>query len=263
MKRSTRMTLLMTLGALPMLLIVSAGRALGVQDEDPIESTRATLDKLVEIRQLIAKKRYGWKDDEQTLRDRIELVKSQIASYEQRIEESEASIQDAQKKKAELEAESQELETASQAFLESIVGFEAQTKDLLQRLPEPIAQKVRQLSQQLPEDPAQTEISISRRFQNVIGILNEVNGFNAELTPASEIRTLRDGSRASVSVLYFGLGQAYYVTTKADAAGIGTATADGWAWSYADESAPEIDLAMKIFRGEKPAAYVKLPVRIK
>jgi len=110
------------------------------------------------------------------------------------------------------------------------------TKRLLERLPDPVRERVKPLSQRFPEDPADTKLSLGERFQNVIGVLNEVNKFNGEVSVTSEVRALANGSSAEVTALYLGIGQAYYVNASGDAAGIGTASADGWVWTPADEA---------------------------
>jgi hypothetical protein len=58
--------------------------------------------------------------------------------------------------------------------------------------------------------------------------LNEVNKFNREITVSSEVLTLSGGASAEVTALYVGIGKAYYVSRNGSAAGIGTASPDGW-----------------------------------
>ena len=46
------------------------------------------------------------------------------------------------------------------------------------------------LAQRLPQNSADTKIGLPERFQNVIGILNELGKANGEVTVATEIRTM-------------------------------------------------------------------------
>jgi hypothetical protein len=119
------------------------------------------------------------------------------------------------------------------------------------------------LSQRMPDDPANTEVSLSERFQNVIGILNEVNKFNRDITVTNELRELPGGSMAEVTVVYLGLGQAYYVTSGGDGAGVGRPAADGWEWTAANHLAPEIFRTVEILKNAQPPAFVPLPVEIR
>ena len=53
----------------------------------------------------------------------------------------------------------------------------------------------------------------------------------------SEVRSFRDGNTAEVTALYLGIGQGYYVSASGTVAGVGTATADGWVWTPANDRA--------------------------
>ena len=59
-------------------------------------------------------------------------------------------------------------------------------------------------------------MTIAERYQNVVGVLNEVNKFNQDIHVVSELMELPDqpSVKAQVRAIYFGLGQAYYVTPK-------------------------------------------------
>src|SRR5258706_16281119 len=96
-------------------------------------------------------------------------------------------------------------------------------------LPEPIQTKLQLLYQRIPENTGKTRVSAAERFQNVIGILNEVNTTNSDLTKSFEVHTLADGKPSEVRALYVGLTQAFYVSAGGEA-GIGRPTADGWKW---------------------------------
>jgi hypothetical protein len=114
----------------------------------------------------------------------------------------------------------------------------------------------------MPEDPEESKLSLGERFQNIIGILNEVTKFNREITVRSEVRTLPDGSSAEVTAMYVGIGQAYYVNAAGDIAGVGTASAEGWIWTPTNEAAAKIMDAIAILNNEKVADFVQLPVTI-
>jgi hypothetical protein len=96
----------------------------------------------------------------------------------------------------------------------------------------------------------------------VIGVLNAINKFNADITLTNEVRAMPDGSSAEVKALYLGLGQAYYVTPNGQSAGVGRPTAEGWEWVPANELSVEIARAIAIFQNEEKPAYVPLTVTI-
>jgi hypothetical protein len=129
-------------------------------------------------------------------------------------------------------------------------------------MPDRVREHVVPLSQRLPDDPDNAKESLSQRFQNVVGILNELNKANREVIVASEVRTLADGTSAEVAALYVGVGQAYYATVNGTDAGTGTPGPDGWKWAPANDAAAAITAAIAILRNEQVAGFERLPVRI-
>ena len=230
---------------------------------EQIESARATVARWVETQQIISREREEWQVGRDVLEQRISLLEREIATIEEGLAEVRASTGETDRKKAELLAEERTLAEAGAVPEESIAAFESRTKELMSTLPEPLRDRVALLSQRLPADPARTELSLSQRFQNVIGILNEVNKFNRDLTVENEVLELPDGTRAEVRSLYVGLGQAYYVTADGGAAGIGHAAGGAWKWQPANELAPEITRAIAILQNEAVPDYVPLPVDLR
>jgi hypothetical protein len=223
---------------------------------------RDTLEKWIETQRLISMEKQDWRTGRELLEERTELVQREIASFREKTAQATNDIGEADLKLAEMKAENDELKTATEGLEAAIVGLEARVQDLLARSPEPIRQRVKPLSQRIPKNPAETETGMPERFQNVIGILNEMNKFCREITEASEVRDLPDGSSAEVSVLYLGLGQAYYCNLNGGVAGVGRPAEEGWAWEPLNPLAPSMAEVLAVHRNEKPAVYVPLPVEI-
>jgi len=242
--------------------LLSLGTVSGDQVIGGVDETRAALEQWVETRRLISQEKRDWALGREMLNERIALVKREIASLRTKIDDAESSIAEADKKRVELMDENERLKEASAALDGTVTALEQRTRDLLRRLPDPIRERVKPLSQRLPEDPDDTKLSLAERFQNIVGILNEVNKFNREMTVTSEVRTLPDGSSAEVTAMYVGIGQGYYVGANESVAGIGTASDTAWVWRPANEAAPEIARAIAILKSEKVADFVRLPVRI-
>jgi hypothetical protein len=229
-----------------------------------LESARTALEKTVETRRILSKERRDWKVGKELLDQRIALVGRENEALRERIVGAEASISEADKSKLELVEANDRLKAAAAGLAEGIVAVEARTRALLARLPGMLRDRVKPLSQRIP-DPAATEptkLSLSERFQNVVGILNEVNKFQREITMASEVRELSDGTSVAVTALYVGIGQGYYVNEKGTIAGIGTSTAEGWQWRPANDAAPAIARTIAILENKEAASFVPLPIRI-
>ena len=242
----------------------SASDAASVSSSAPpsVDEVRSTLERYVETRRIISSERLEFARSKQALLDRIDLVEREIDSFRQRIAETEGNLATADEKKAELVAENEALKTASGSLAGMIASLEARTIALLPRLPDPIRTRVKPLSQRLPEDPTNTKLSLGDRFVNVIGILNEINKFNNEITTASEVRSLPDGSSVEVTAVYLGIGQGYYVNSDATLAGVGAADATEWKWTSENEAAPAIAKVVAIIKNESPAAFVRVPMKV-
>jgi hypothetical protein len=229
---------------------------------EAVAATRTTIEKYVETRGLVSKETRDWAVGKEALTARMDIVRREIESLQKRIADAEKTIADADRDRAELLAENERRKTVAEQLTAQVVTMEARVLKLLPRLPEPLRTRVKPLSQRLPVAGEENKQSVGERWQNVIGILNEVDKWNREITVTSEVRTLTDGSRVEVTVLYIGIGQAYYAGGNGKVAGIGSATASGWDWRQANELAGDIERAIKIYKSEDVAAFVRLPVQI-
>ncbi len=245
---------------LSVISLPSSGNATEPQNVDGV---RAGLEKWVETRKVISQEQRDWKLGQEMLNERVDLVQREVDSLKSKISEAQQSISDADKKRAGLITENDKLKEAAAGLAESMVALEIRTRTLLKNLPDPIRERVKPLSQRLPENTGETKLSFSERFQNIVGILNEINKFNREVTMTSEVRTLPDGSSAEVTALYVGVGQAYYVSGDGKHAGTGTSSTDGWVWTPDNRIAPQVAEAIAILKNEQVAAFVQLPVEIR
>jgi len=233
------------------------------ENAEKLAGTRDTLAKWVETQQIISREREDWQVGKDVLEQRIALIRGEIDGLEGRIAEIDGGLGDTDRRRRELDAENAALREASASLAAGIGGLEAKTLRLIGRLPEPIRSRVKPLSQRIPTDPGSTEPSLSQRFQNVVGVLNEVNKFQRDITVTSELRSLEDGRTVEVTALYVGLGQGYYVTPDGAAAGYGGPGPEGWEWFPANELAAQVAHAIAILQNEQVPAFVPLPVEIR
>ncbi len=228
-----------------------------------LDGARALLEKWVETRRVLSAERRDWALGKEVLEDRIAIVTRELESLRARIAEADRSIGESDRKRDELVAENAAMTAASTSLAETIAGFEKRAVELLARVPDPIRERVRPFSQQIPEPGKDSPLSLGRRFQNLIGVLAELDKFQRDVTVASEIRTLADGARAEVAAVYLGLGRAFYVTANGETAGVGGSSASGWTWGPANQAAAAVRRAIAILKGEQPAAFVPLPVQVR
>lgn len=254
-----------------------------------IQSTRQSLEKWIEIRRLISEEKKDLALSKEMLNERIQLVRKEIESLRERISNTEDNIAETDQKRAEMIQDNERLKQASRVLAEKLSGFEMRIHALLPKLPNPIRDRIQPLSQRLPkptdwindatEEAAGevadstssqmdgggdvSQLTLSERFQNVVGILNEIDKFNQNLVTASEVHEMPDRSSLEVTAFYVGIGQGYYINPQAAAAGVGTVSGGKWIWMPVPEAATKIEEAVAIFQNEKKASFVRLPVEIK
>jgi chromosome segregation ATPase len=230
---------------------------------ESMDATRGTLARWMETQQIISKEKRNWQMGKEVLEQRIALIENEIADLTRKNDETQQGIDSADDKRREMESESQALKAAAASLEEFIGSAESTTLDLLARLPRPLVTKVKPLRDQIANDQRKSESSLSERYQNVIGILNEINKFNRNILVTSEVQSLADGSQAEVQAVYIGLGQGYYVTPDGLAAAVGHSGPDGWEWTPANNLAGVIAQTVQILQNESVPSYVSLPVEIR
>jgi len=233
------------------------------QNRARISDTRDLVEKWIQTERIIAQEKNNWRVGKKMLGERIELLQREIESLQGRISEAKQSIAGADQKRGELTQANKKLETASDALGAVVRRLELHTRKLLRRLPDPARERVKLLSQRIPDDTADSKMSLGERFQNIVGILNDVNKFNRQITVTREVRTLSGDTKAEVTSLYIGISKGYYVTANGNAAGIGEAGPEGWNWIRSDDSAAAIARAIAILQNAEVAGYVPLPVHLK
>ena len=228
-----------------------------------LDETRLTLNKWIETQQIISKERNDWQQGKEILQGRIELVGKEVGVLKDRIAQSELAVAESNKKRDELVADLDQLKAVTTQLSDAVTTMEGQVRQLAKLMPEPVNTKLLPLMQRIPADPTNTRVSTAERFQNVLGILNELNKANSEISVSYEIRTLADGSSSEVQVFYVGLAQAYYISPRG-LAGIGHPTADGWKWESASAATSnQIMQALEIIQGKQTPSFVPLPISIK
>lgn len=244
------------------LLAVAGARAEEAGSPKSVDAARSTLEKWVETQSIISREKKDWLQGKEILQSRIEAVRKEIAQIEERLKQTRADKGEADKVGAGLAAERQTISDVTDALSGHIAELEAKVKVLYRTLPESLREKLQPLYQRMPEDAAHARVTLAERFQNVLGILNEMNRLNSEVTVASEIRPLSDGKPSEVKTIYVGLGQAYFVSARGEA-GVGRPSADGWTWQKDDGIARDINLVLEILQSKSSPQFVPLPVDIR
>ncbi len=228
-----------------------------------MDETRALLQQWSATERMISSERTEWETGKAMLQGRIQLLKASIEETEKKIAEAKSKLEDAKKRSAEAEAEKAQIRQATEALLQVVPELEKGVKDLFQRAPGMIQEKVRVLHDRIPKEGADLKnITAAERFQNVLGILNELNKANNEINSIPEIHDLGGGKKAEVKVVYVGLGQGYFVNSNGDIGGLGLPSAEGWKWTPDPSIAPRMRELIEVMKKAVAPKLVELPAEI-
>lgn len=230
--------------------------------QDQIADTRSALQKWVETRQMTSKLRADWTADKELLLESIKMFEREIKNLDEQM----AKVGTGNDQVAKERAEQEKLEVQYKATLEKvkalILDLERKTLAMAKTFPPPLAEKLDQFTKRIPENPAESKLTVGQRLQPLVAILTEADKFNSAIAVASELRKNEAGNVVQVRTMYLGLAQAYFTDKEGKFAGVGTPAADGWKWTNDSSLAPVITKAIAVYENAQPAAFVSLPAKI-
>lgn len=254
----------MNLNTLHATLLFAAVACQTTSAQTQIDEARNILKEYVETRQIISEERSNWKTEKAILTDTVSLLSNELERIEAEIANLEDSATAADEERQTLADQRDELKAGSDAVIGNIGELETQLKAIVQRLPEPLTDTIQPLVRRLPDNPAETKLSLGERVQNVVGILSQADKFNTTMTLTSETQELDNGKLVQVSTLYWGSAIAYFVDDSGDYAGFGIPSEGGWEWTQLDDAGPEIRELLSVYDGSADTIkFVKVPARIK
>jgi hypothetical protein len=242
-------------------LLAAPAAAADAPPEAGPDAVRESLAKWVETRELIFKERSEWEQGREVLRSRIQLANREIADLERKLQEARAAASETRGKQAEIHSETVRFDDLTGRLGTEVERLEGEIRKLQPGLPPFVQERIDPLFRRIPEAGKPAKSSVAERFQNVLGILNEIHKSNSEITVATEVRALSDGKPSEVRTVYVGLGQAYYLSARGEA-GVGRPGEAGWVWQPANELAGNILQVLDILQAKGKPAFIPLPVQI-
>lgn len=239
------------------LLLVSSA---GVSGQNNIVSeSQDRLKKWVETRQLISEESASWKEEKDVLQQSIDLFKAESAKLQKEIDDTQSEESRYSEEFAQQEKLNESLKKALSDLGAQVAGIERRITGFKASLPAPLQEKLNPFLNRIPEDPAQTKLSVPERVQTVVGILSEIDKFQSAITVVGELRKNAAGSEIQVQTLYLGMAQAWFVNAKGDFAGFGKPGAEGWIWKIDTSMAEKITRLIGMYENTIPAEFVATP----
>lgn len=233
------------------------------QDGTEVEKTLSVLQEWVQVEKSIAEERNDWAADKDSLQKTIDLLKQEIKDLEAEIASSREDVSAAEARRTDLSERNELLQGIEGNVAEFLGNLENSFRAVYARLPEPLKQELLPAYNALPEDSADTNLSIAQRIQPIVAMLTMIQKYNNAVDLASGFREFGNGETVQTDVIYFGLGAAYYVDGANANAGYAVLGDDGWEWKDDPNIAMAVRTLVDIYRGNKQAAYVDLPIEVK
>ena len=230
--------------------------------EPPVAASRAAVEKWIEARQLVSKVKSDWQTDKETLEQSVLLFERELKSVAEQMSKTDTNNVQVAKERAEAEQLKKVSEESLEKARQFAAGFEGEVKKLVPRLPAPLQEILKPLLNRIPTDP-NSRATAAERLQTLVGILNEVDKFNNSVSVFNEKQRNQQGDEVAVETVYVGLGAAYFVNETGDFAGAGSPGASGWEWAAHPELASSVREVLRIYRNERPAKFIPLPVTIR
>ncbi|MCC6232259.1 MAG: DUF3450 family protein [Verrucomicrobiales bacterium] len=247
---------------LSLTVTLGAGRDLVRGADSPLGQARTGIEQWVEARQLLSRTRADWEGEKEMLVQSKGLYERELRGLDEQMTRVSTNSTQVDRERAVAEKELQEANDTLAHARGSVALLEQKIRVLLPRLPAPLTDAMKALVARLPDDSESTKLGAVERAQTVVSVLNEIDKFNNAVSIYSEKRQNPAGEEISVETVYVGLGAAYFVNQTGDFAGTGRPGANGWEWTADPRLAGPVREVVRIYRGERTATFVPLPVSI-
>ena len=228
-------------------------------DKAGAEVWKVKTDQWIELEQRIATEQNDWLADKEVMEASRTVLQREQVALKSRLEANELAQSLFHQRLKSLE---QELATQNEAralLTRGLEKEEARIRMILDRLPEPLRERLAPLQLRLGPGPDDQPVSVSERVQTVISMLSAIDQFNGTVTLTHHLRTNEVGVEKDVEVLYWGLAMGYAVDRTGQQGWLSLPSPDGWNWQEAHDAAPRIRELIEIHKRKRSPGLVSLP----
>jgi hypothetical protein len=231
-----------------------------VQDVNPSKS-RELIKQWVQTERLISEEKTSWEVKKQQMQDLLEIYKKELTLLSEELDAAGGAAELIDVNKEKLESDLTQYREAKRILRSSMAGLVPRMRSLSKRLPEPLQEELTADIDFINTDAA---LDAPRdTLKSIISILNAAGNFNRTMTLAEETRSLANGKKITVNVLYLGLCRAYYAADLGPLAGTGEPSIEGaWLWTENEGIADQVRKTIAVFRKSAQPQIVELPVQL-
>ena len=245
------------------------------QEVNPSNS-RELIRQWVQTERIISEEKTTWQVEKQQMQDLLEIYQQELKLLNEELNVAGSSADLIDENKEKLESGLAQYREAKLMLRSSMASLVPRMQKLVGRFPAPLVEELGSdidliRSPQALDKPRDV-------LKSIIAILNAAGSFNRTLTLAEETRTLANGKKITVSVLYLGLCRAYYAADVGPLAGTGvpaataatadtaataaTAAAGGWLWTEDGGIADQVRRTIAVHKKSAQPQLVELPVQL-
>ena len=213
---------------------------------------------------LITKESSSWEIEKSSLDDLVELLEEEKQTIDEKLQSVEKENSAGEEERIKLADQNEDLKSAILPVSETLERLESQLLRLAPRFPPPLQDDLQSFLNRIPNKDKKETItaSVSQRLQAVVGALAKIDKFNSSIALDEKLLKIESGE-VKVSVLYFGLGIAYFSDETGTKAGYLLPSENGWDEFDQPTAGPAILEAISFYNrtAQKQATFVDLPFK--
>ncbi len=226
---------------------------------DPAQ-TRELIRQWVKTERLVSEEKTAWQVEQKRMQELLGLYQKELKLLNEELEKAGGAADLIDKDKEELEEKLTNYRAAQRVLADAMARLLPRGRRLIGRLPQPLQDE---LSADIDALNAPDALSQPRDvLRSMISVLTTAERFNRSVTLAEETRTLPDGKKISVDVIYLGLARAFYAARSGNASGVGTPQEGSWEWQARPDLAEDVRRAIAVYRKDQQPQLLKLPIAI-
>lgn len=224
-----------------------------------VKETHQYIKEWIQTEQLISEEKNNWESEKATLLDLQDALSAEISELETKLEQFEKENVGAAKNRSDLSLRKEEAEETTKIFYKQIKEVEKEIKNIFPILPSPLRDQTRAFLDKINGNKSDN-LPLRNRLDEAISILRNIHSFHRSVHFERQEFSLDDGKSREFSVLYFGLGVAYFVNESGTVAGWGKPSPQGWLWTRQDTIAKEVSTGVAMIQNRTLPRFLKLPV---
>ena len=230
-------------------------------EDQPVETLEDLVRQLIGLQKEKVALENEWKEQKVMLQAETDLLLAEKGTLEKALGKQKREIEKVDSEVKELSVEKSHQNEKLASIEKTLTIYEKRLSTIFPQLPNFLQKKLKVSLNKLE----QGKKPVAERLRLIVALLEEIELFDKSIHIGHVVLTCPDGNERQMEVLYLGLGAAFTVTDssiKTSFAAKGKLDKGGWKWDWDEKIGPEVQKAIAIYKKEKNAQLVKLPLGV-